>query len=599
MQHSGSGTPLQHVTLSFHDSTGRFVSNGFSDSTGAYVSTTGLQTGVYYASTANSDGYLDEIYDNLPCGAFCQGIALSGTPIPVTAGQATAGRNFALDRGGQIKGRVTGANGAGVQGVTVQAIDSQMAARSAQTNDAGQYVITKLGPGSYFLLTTGAEARGLVNEIYNNITCPVSCPAATAKAIGTRVTVGFEGVVENIDFALAAGGSVTGTITDAATGAPVQNVGVQLVNSTMTAFPFSASTGPSGTFTVGGLPTGTYYAATFNSAGYIDEIYPGISCAGPCRTGQITVGTPIAVTIGAATGGVNFALSRGGGRISGRITEAATGAGLNSAQVNFANASGQTISALRTDATGQYVSAFLPPGSYYVYTRDAGQRFTSSPRLLMKLFGNVPCGSDCIAKIVAGAATPVTVADGATTPGADIALDVGGSVSGVVTDAATGVRLDSVRVDFYDSAGRYATTGFSQAGDYRTDALLAGTYYAFTRDAALHVNEVYDDIPCPAGCTPSKASSGTPITVTGVAETTGRNFALARRAGAPGAPLNVEAITSALGLLVRWTAPVAGGAAASYLIEAGLTPGTTALNFSTADTDTCSPVRHPACTTCA
>ena len=68
-----------------------------------------------------------------------------------------------------------------------------------------------------------------------------------------------------------------------------------------------------------------------------------------------------------------------------------------------------------------------------------------------------------------------------------------------------------------------------------TDGLATGAYFGLTR-ARTHTNEIYDDIACPAGCSPSRAPAGTPIVVTSGATTSGRNFVLAPRGGVPGAP---------------------------------------------------------------
>ena len=70
------------------------------------------------------------------------------------------------------------------------------------------------------------------------------------------------------------------------------------------AFP---TTNASGTYLTTGLPAGTYYVRTLNSASFFDELYNNL----PCTTGicTVTTGTPVVVTVGATTSGVNFALA--------------------------------------------------------------------------------------------------------------------------------------------------------------------------------------------------------------------------------------------------------------------------------------------------
>ena len=43
------------------------VTVDFTDAAGNYISRTGLLTGTYYVSTFNSQGYIDELYDNVVC----------------------------------------------------------------------------------------------------------------------------------------------------------------------------------------------------------------------------------------------------------------------------------------------------------------------------------------------------------------------------------------------------------------------------------------------------------------------------------------------------------------------------------------------------
>ena len=68
-----------------------------SNAAGQY-SATGLPSGTYYAATWNSAGYINEVYNNIRCVGYCSDFA-AATPITVTAGATTAGRNFDLDLG--------------------------------------------------------------------------------------------------------------------------------------------------------------------------------------------------------------------------------------------------------------------------------------------------------------------------------------------------------------------------------------------------------------------------------------------------------------------------------------------------------------------
>ena len=64
------------------------------------------------------------------------------------------------------------------------------------------------------------------------------------------------------------------------------------------------------------LPTGTYYARAINNKGYITKLYNNVTCLA-C---DVTTGTPVSVTAGATTPGINFALETGG-RIVGAVND--------------------------------------------------------------------------------------------------------------------------------------------------------------------------------------------------------------------------------------------------------------------------------------
>ncbi len=65
--------------------------------------------------------------------------------------------------------------------------------------------------------------------------------------------------------------SITGTVTDAGTGAPLNGVSVRVYN-TVNSQVASVTTNASGVYTASVPGAGTYYLRTLNSLGYIDEV---------------------------------------------------------------------------------------------------------------------------------------------------------------------------------------------------------------------------------------------------------------------------------------------------------------------------------------
>jgi hypothetical protein len=169
----------------------------------------------------------------------------------------------------------------------------------------GNYTSFDLVGGAYFARTANS---GLLDQLYQNIVC-IGCNVTA----GAPIAVSSPSTTSNINFNLVAGGRVSGRVTDAATGAALSSVSVSVFNGSGS-FVASGFTDASGNYTTPAvLPTGTYYARTSNSRGYIDELYNDITCFG-CSP---TIGAPIPVTAGSTSGNINFGLTRGGG-ISGR-----------------------------------------------------------------------------------------------------------------------------------------------------------------------------------------------------------------------------------------------------------------------------------------
>ena len=129
-------------------------------------------------------------------------------------------------------------------------------------------------------------------------------------------------------------------MTDAATSTPLPNVTVHSYNASG-AHVGSTVTDTSGAYAIADLPAGTYYLATVNGLEYADELYGNLACLN--ATCVVTGGTGVSVTGGATTSGVNFSLALGG-RVSGRVTDAATGLPItNTAWVDFFDATGRFV----------------------------------------------------------------------------------------------------------------------------------------------------------------------------------------------------------------------------------------------------------------
>lgn len=168
-----------------------------------------------------------------------------------------------------------------------------------------------------------------------------------------------------------------------------------------------------------------------------------------------------------------------------------------------------------TNPSGQYHFDGIPAGSYTVQVR------TDVP-YLGELYDDIDC-VDFNCDPTTGTAVVVTA--GATTSGIDFALDTGGSVQGTVTAQLGGAPVENVRVEVFDTAGRWIADGRTDAsGDYVTDsALSAGVYTAATTGLDRFFGELYDELPCPNSC---DETLGTPIVINEGVQTGGVDFTL-------------------------------------------------------------------------
>lgn len=110
--------------------------------------------------------------------------------------------NAVLAPGGAITGRITGSDGAPLEGVevTASAVDDYMDQRTATTQHDGSYTVHNLAEGDYYLCFDAADvlqpsATGYVNECFDD-----RAPATSS----TVVHVGAGSTTTGIDAELAA-----------------------------------------------------------------------------------------------------------------------------------------------------------------------------------------------------------------------------------------------------------------------------------------------------------------------------------------------------------------------------------------------------------
>ena len=299
VREQGSSDPIQAVSIVIYDANGVFATSASSGADGSYTSRRGLSAGSYFAHTFNSQQFINQSYDGIDCLPVCD--PTSGTPIVVGAGQAVPGVDFNLTKGGSISGTVTDAGSAAslpFLNVKVYDASGELAVQAVTSFTDGTFITgAGLPAGTYYARTS--NFAGYMDELYLEQDCP-GCDVTSGTAI--PVAAGAES--PNVDFTLASGASVSGTVSEAGTGERIYTGFVDLFNAGGGFVDSSLLNGLGEYIVFSTVPDGTYFART-DVAGYVDRLYGGIDCPGDC---DVTVGTPIVIAGGVPATGIDFQL---------------------------------------------------------------------------------------------------------------------------------------------------------------------------------------------------------------------------------------------------------------------------------------------------
>jgi 5-hydroxyisourate hydrolase-like protein (transthyretin family) len=277
---------------------------------------------------------------------------------PVVAEGTTALLDQHLRKGYRISGHVNSTgNPGGEQNVQVEIANAAGSAQNVagtNTDQSGNYQTNDLLPAGSYLVSF--STGGYATEWYSNAPTPVQ---ATPVSIANANVTG-------IDASLTAETAITGKITSAATGNPIQNVCVEaypkghvsVVNGAIG----SANTDSSGNYTLNGLGVASYNVVAYdcdgsNSPAYAPRWYGGDSLLAHAGTITTTTG---------ATTGIDIALSTSTRTVSGTIRAASTNDPIaNSCAIAFSPGVGVATQG-GSDANGHYtVGGLAPDATYY------------------------------------------------------------------------------------------------------------------------------------------------------------------------------------------------------------------------------------------
>ena len=364
-----------HVNVCAWDDS--FCKGNETDENGDYI-VYGLPEGDYRVSVwGGQGGWIDEYYYETP-------FHHEASPVTVSVGNDTGGIDFTMETGGSISGVVSDANGP-ISNMAVDIVDGWF---GTCTDENGQYTITGLPLGTYDIIA-GRDFCGLhpyAEQIISNVTVDTGTPD-----------------VYGYDFSLVMGGSISGTVTPVGGGLIGDNIDVSACFEDGSVCGWTSVQGD-GTYVITGLPSGDYrvHAYQYPEGYWIDEVYE--------ETRDWGAYTPVSVVAGVDTPNIHFTLEFGGA-ITGVVTDD-SGNPLEGLWVTANYPDNYYFASwAMTDAGGKYRILSLSEGEYNVtvFEQDgwAEQHYSGNP---------------------------VPVSPGLDTNGIDFSLQLGGSISGVVTD---------------------------------------------------------------------------------------------------------------------------------------------------------------------
>jgi hypothetical protein len=338
------GTGLQSASVTASSSDWDSVYFASTNSSG-YYSLLGLLPGAYYiqasfSGLSGSTALRSEYYS----GSVSRRTART---IMVAQSENNDNGNIALSpiQKGSISGKVTrDLNGTGVVGVQVRAYKGSSYLSSTTLNSNGDYTISNLEPGNYYVATYNAP--GLVDEYYDN---------ASSQSTAAVVAVTAGATTPNINLSLAAGGSISGKVARASNGQGIPRAPVAVYDLAWNLVR-AGSADLSGNYTIGGLASGSYYVATNHVPNFDERYYDNALSKASALAVQ--------VSIGITTQNVNLALQPAlalNGSVNSEFSVPLPGA-----TVTLYDNDWQAVASASTDSTGAFYIEGLQPGEYYM-----------------------------------------------------------------------------------------------------------------------------------------------------------------------------------------------------------------------------------------
>jgi hypothetical protein len=284
---------------------------------------------------------------------------------------------------GSVEGTVTNHEGKDIKEIEVAVVDAEGTKIGGTTTASnGTYTVEHISAGEYTVVF------GDKTETY------------LTKSVPVRVE---EGKSTEVNAVLTKAGSISGQVTSAANGAGLNGVKVEIEGPENTEEDFhQATTEASGRYVVRHLEPGRYEIVVFYAGGeYLSQTVSILLGEGEEHT-------------------VNVKLSEGG-KISGTVTNTYTHAGLEKISV-YAYVPGHGGDSATTNSKGEFTVTGLPGGAYdveysWAYSEAEEKEYEKAPAFIPKYITQYYNGQTS-----AGTANTVSVSEGSTTSGINVAM---------------------------------------------------------------------------------------------------------------------------------------------------------------------------------
>jgi hypothetical protein len=495
VRNADDGTPIAGATVGLFDASGNplYLYVSPTDAAGRY-STAGLLTGSYYVLVTAS-GHGSQLWNHVDCGGAlntdCSNV-LDGTPLAVIRDQLASGIDFDLPRNAHIHATISARAQSNIPISTWW-----LSLYLADGTYVGQYYsygtdavdTDSLAPGTYHAFTSVA---GYFGQVWNGIDCAGDCTQELPGGTPITLTAGTEA---DIAFSLLPIPTVSGTITDAATHAPLAGIQVALVPVDSSYPANNVYTDYAGHYEVWAYQAGDYYVWATDVA-HRGTVYPAAPCGGAyfesCDT---STATPFTLSYGGTSvTGADIAMPVNGsiaGHVEMRLPDGMTLPPIVPTNENIAisDLEGNYVGSASTDIDGNYAVVGLPAGTYYALASGYG-------------FAQVYDGLDCAYNCQPGDGTPITIAQGEAMQGIDFDPIPNDSIFGRVTDAGD-VPVAGVAIDQWNALdGSHCGVGITNADGYYSVHDTSFRCYGTNRlstDTDLFENQVFNGIYCPNG----------------------------------------------------------------------------------------------------